>query len=249
MLGHPLPNAPDDQMLLQRLIDQLGHHTVQLAATPAHWSIESCLIPAGNDVEDYVVTGAGFGRPFLVHTEDRSEPNHPRREIPFTLMQNADRLYSGGQKATGGGTKHTAAEIIFYRRGTVTSPWWARLVPIPATSGDYKVWYDTVYEFGALSDSPGLQFFHHLVRTQTALSVLPFCAWQDAAPEKNAQVWQLRYSAIRDSLLHDEAIYQKQFNEYRSQQTREGVSSKLPYGWSEEQGGFGIGGMVSGWGY
>jgi hypothetical protein len=37
-LGNPLPSAPDDQILLRLLTDQLAHHSAQLVNTRNHWS-------------------------------------------------------------------------------------------------------------------------------------------------------------------------------------------------------------------
>jgi len=247
-LGNPNPQAPDDGMLLNFLVDQLLHHQAQLQNTRNHWGLESYTLTTSPGQEDYIVTGAQFGRPFLVYTQDLTNPYHNRCEIPFTLMQDADQRYQGSQQ-TGSASQWSAAEMVFYRRGTASPAWYARPVPIPNASGDYVVWFEQNYEFGSLGDSPGLASFHHLVRVQTAMSGLPHCEWGAITIEGNPKAWELKTRAIRDSLVHDEAIYQKQFDAYKAMGSRDGVTERLGYGEDfESEWGYGGGRMVSGWG-
>ena len=247
-LGNPNPNAPDDGMLLNLLIDQLLHHQAQLQNTRNHWGIESFTLSVSSGTEDYVVTGANFGRPFLVYTQDLTNPYHVRCEIPFSLMQDADQGYYGPQQ-TGSAYPWSAVEMVFYRRGIASPIWYARPVPIPNASGDYCVWYEQNYEFGSLGDSPGLQSFHHLVRVQTAISALPDCEWGGVSIEANPKAWELKAKSRRDALLHDEAIYQKQFDIYKTMGSRDGVTDKIGFGADyEEEWGYGGGRMIDGYG-
>lgn len=244
-LGHPLPSAPDDPIILQVLIEAFQHHHAELGNVAAHWNVDHWRLQAAQNQEDYLISAANFGRPFLAYTVDDTDEFHVRCEVPFSLLQNADRRYAGSATAYSS-DKHSAAEICFFRTSSV---WYARLVPIPNGSGDYEVWYDQSYTYAAPSETPGLEAFHHLVRIQAALSLLPHAAWRGITMIENPNLWQIKASAIRDSLLHDEAIYQKQFNEYRSQMSREGVSSKLAYGWQTEGDDWGVGRMIPGIGW
>lgn len=247
-LGNPNPHAPSDLMLLNLLIDQLLHHQAQLQNTRNHWGIESFTLPVSAGVEDYPVTAANFGRPFLVHTQDTANTYHQRVEIPFSLMQDADQGYTGPQQ-TGSASQWSAVEMVFYRKGITSPAWYARPVPIPNASGEYLVWYEQFYEFGALSDRPGLSPFHHLVRVQTALSALPDCEWAAISIEKNPKAWELKARARKESLLHDEAIFQKQFDRYITMGSRDGVTDKIGYGADyEADWNYGGGRMVDGYG-
>lgn len=246
-LGNPDTDAPTSLVLLNLLIDQLLHHHAQLVNTRNHWSVESWSMTVSEGVEDYVIGASNFGRPFLVYTADDTDTYHTRREIPFSLMQDADQRYFGPQQ-TQSSAAHSAVEMVFYRREGIG--WYARPVPIPGASGTYTVWYETNYTYGSLSDTPGLESFHHLLRVQTAIAALPHCAWRDIAVDKNAKAWELKTKALALSLTHDEQMFQKQFDIYRAQSSREAVSAKLGYGWEFEAdyGEGGVGSMINGYG-
>ena len=247
-LGNPNPHAPSDVMLLNYLIDQLLHHQAQLQNTRQHWGIESFTLTTQPDVEDYAITAQNFGRPFLVHTQDSTDPFHRRVEIPFSLMQDADQRYWGPQRSNSV-YKWSAVEMVFYRQGTAQPAWRVRPVPIPNSSGEYRVWYEMNYDFGALDDKPGLECFHHLVRVQTAISALPDCAWGMISIEKAPKLWEVKVKAKRDALLHDEAIFQKQFDRYITMGTRDGVLAKIGYGADYENEWYpNTGRMIPDWG-
>lgn len=246
-LGQPLPNGPDDQTLLTLLVDQLMHHSAQLVNTRNHWAIEKWTLTVSSGLEDYIISAQNFGRPFLIYTTNDADTYHVRREVPFSLMQDADRRYSGPQQATtSDGSGHSAAEFVFYRKEG--QGWFARPVPIPASTGTYEVWYETNYGYGSLGDTPGLEAFHHLVRVQTAIAALPFCRWHHLAPNEDAKAWNIQVGAIRDALLHDEMKFQKAFNDYKAQASREGVSGKIGYAQDYEYSPFGVGTMTNGYG-
>lgn len=244
-LNEPGPQTPSDAKLLNILIEHLSNHINQLNNTQQHWSVDKLTLTTSANQEDYSIGGPTFGRPFLVYTTDSTNPYHVRWEVPFSLMQNADQLYWGPQQ-TVSVYPHSAEEIIFYRR---SDQWYARIVPIPNQTGTYEVWYENNFEFGSLGDSPGLGAFHHLIRTQTALSALPYCAWGKASLMDNPEAWQLMIQMLRESLQHDEAIYQKEFNQYKAQSTREGVGARKGYGdWYEWGDGLYPGRMIDRWG-
>lgn len=246
LLGHPLPDGPDDQQLIQLLVDQLLHHHAQLINTRNHWAVDKWTLSTSSGTEDYIVAAANFGRPFLCYTVDSSDPYHMRREVPITLMQDADRRYAGPAK-TDSSLPHTAVEFAFYRKQGLG--WYVRSVPIPSSSSDYEIWFETNYDYTAPSEEPGLASFHHLVRVQTALAALPFCRWRDVNPVTSPQAWQLQVGALRDSLLHNELKFQKEFDNYKANSSREGVNTKMGYAPGYEQDMFGAGRIVQGYGY
>lgn len=229
-LGGPNPHQPTDPQLLNIYIDHIANHCAQLQNTRSHWSIGHCPLEVSPGTEDYEITAGDFGRPFLVYTTDATDTHHVRCEIPFSLLQDADQRYQGPQQVDSQG--HSAVEICFFREGPSSPVWKARPVPIPGAPATYEIFYEAGYKFGSLGDSPGLDLFHHLVRVQTALSALPLCAWGDISIRQNPKAWQLQMQTFRDSLLHDEIVFQKQFDSFRAQSTREGVSRKRGEGWS-----------------
>lgn len=248
-LGEPGPQTPSDAHLLNILIEHINNHCAQLQNTRNHWSVGHWQLGVSAGVEDYVVSAADFGRPFLVYSVDSADSFHVRREIPFTFLQDADQRYWGPQQ-TYSTYPWSAAGISFYRLSPSAPAWYARVTPIPGVSGIYEVFYEANYEFGSLGDSPGLSPFHHLIRVQTALSALPLCAWSDISITKDPKSWRLQHDTLRDVLLHDEAAYQAQFDAYKSQSTRDGVNNKIGYGYDYESGDdYGVGAMVNGWGW
>lgn len=248
-LKEPDPQKPSDPQILNILLEHIYDHCAQLQNTANHWSIGWTQINASQGTEDYPITAGDFGRPFLVYTDDPSNDFHHRREIPFSLLQNVEQLYQGPEQSGSGGTAHSACEISFFRKTPSSPAWYARLTPIPGESSVYQVGYEANYEFGSLGDSPGVSSFHHLIRVQTALSVLPLCEWGDISIMSNPDKWRLQAEAIRVTLLHDEEIYQKRFDSYKANSSRAGVSQKRGVGWEYEEGWGGGGRMVDGYGW
>ncbi len=247
MLGHPMTNSPDDAVILQALIDEFSQHTAELGNTNNNWSVDSWVLETSPGTEDYIVTAPNaapqnFGRPLLVYTVDETEPFHIRCEIPISLLQNADHLYIGPEKALSTNT-HTAAVMCFYRKDNI---WYVRVTPIPNAVCRYVVWYETFYEFGSVGDEPGLKNFHHLVRTNAALKVLPDCQWRNANFETSPQNWSLMFDARLKILGASALRYQKEFNEYRAEMSKESVTAKLQYGYMSEGDDFGYGRMIDG---
>ncbi len=245
-LGNPLPNSPDDQQILLSLTDQLTHHSAQLVNTRNHWSVDKWTLTVQSGLEDYLITANNFGRPFVCYTIDLSDPYHVRREIPFSLLQDADKRYQGPQQNFSV-SKHSAVEMVFYRKEG--QGWYVRPVPIAGDSSQYEIWFETMYEYGSMGDAPGATAFHHLVRVQTAIAMLPFCHWPGISPQEDAKTWQIQVAAMRDSLLHDEIKFQKVFDVYKSQLSREGVNGKLGYANDYEYRPYAVGVMVNGYGF
>jgi hypothetical protein len=248
-LKEPDPHKPSDHQILNILIEHIYDHCAQLQNTANHWSIGWTQINATPGVEDYAITAGDFGRPFLVYTDDQSNDFHHRREIPFSMLQNVDQWYQGPEKSGSSATTHSACEISFFKKTPSSPSWWARFTPIPGESSLYQVGYEANYEFGSLGDSPGVSSFHHLIRVQTALSVLPLCEWGEMSIMSNPDKWRLQAEALRVTLLHDEEIYQKRFDSYKANSSRAGVSQKRGVGWQYEEEGGHVGAMVDGWGW
>jgi len=248
-LGEPNPHKPSDPQLLNLLIDHIADHQAQLQNTRNHWSIGWTEINVSSGTEDYIIAPSDFGRPFLVYTIDASDPFHQRREIPFSLLQDTEQRYQGPQQ-TQSASRHSAVEISFYRQTPSSPTWMARFTPIPGESSSYMVGYEANYEFGALSDSPGLSPFHHLIRAETALAALPLCEWGEISILKNPAAWKMQSDSLRQSLMVELGRFQKQFDSYKAMSSREGVSQKRGVGHCyEEEWGYGGGVIVNGYGW
>lgn len=247
-LGNPLAESPGDSAILQALTDHLMNHQASLVNTRNHWAIDRWRLAVSDGAEDYIVAAGNFGRPFLVYSVDDTDNYHWRREVPFSLLQDADQRYQGPQKSSSA-APDSAVQMVFYRRDGLG--WYVRPIPIPAASGEYDVWFETNYQYTGLSDSPGLEAFHHLVRIQAALSVLPDCEWDGIRKRDNPNLWQQEAAARATALMRDEALFKQQFDTYRAMSSRESVNSKLGYGWSyeEESASLGIGQMTGGYGW
>ena len=245
-LNQPNPDAPSEPQIIEVLIDTLMNMHAALVNTQNHWAVNHWTLNVSSGTEDYVVAAADFGRPFLVHSVDASDSYHVRREVPLTLLQDADQLYRGPQQ-TYSTYEWSAAEMVFYRRA---GSWYARPVPIPGASASYKVWYETdTYSYAAPSDEPGLKAFHHLVRCEAALSLLPYCRWGAVSPvdRETAPLWANQAKALEMALGKDLAAYRQQFDSYRAQSQRGGVTSRQFYG--DDGWGDAGGRMTDGWGW
>jgi hypothetical protein len=229
-LGSPNSHQPSDPQLLNIYIDHVANHCAALSNTRSHWAVDRWELDVSEATEDYLVTAQNFGRPFLVYTTDASDTHHVRREIPFSLLQDTDQRYQGPQQVAQ--QDHSAVTISFFKLGAASPQWVARVTPIPGDTATYEVMYEAVYNLASLDDAPGLSPFHQLIRVQTALAALPLCAWGDISIKSNPTAWRLQYDTLRDTFLHDEAIFQKQFDSYRALSMREGVSRKRGEGWS-----------------
>lgn len=249
-LNRPEQNAPDDQQLLTLLIDQLQQMHAQLVNTRNQWAANSLVLTTAQGVEDYLISASDFGRPYLIYTDDATDPYHRRTEIPIRLMADADQIYTG-PKQTFSASQWSAVETIFYRTG---QNWYVRPVPIPGNNGRYIIWYETnTYNYASPSDVAGLAAFHNLVRCQVALSALPYCEWGEITPRRRETMaqWQMMASSLRDALASDAVRYQREFDLYRSNATREQINDRLGYGWDYEDdmyGSLGVGVMTGGWG-
>lgn len=230
-LLYPEPNTPADPDLLNIMLEKVSDHCLQLNNTQNHWSVATIPLSVAPGVEDYPVpVDSGFGRPFLVYTIDPSDPYHRRREIPFTLMQNADQNYRGPQQSQV--QEHSAVEMSFYRTPASNPQWYVRLTPIPGAVADYQLLFESIYDpqAASLGDQPGLTPFHHLIRVETALDALPGCAWGKLSVREDREGWKLQCATLADVFTAAIAKYQKQFDAYKAQMVREGVTQKKGVG-------------------
>ncbi len=254
-LNYPETETPSDTQLLEVMIDHLMNHHTELANTRNPWLVSSFPLNVSSGTEDHIVSAQDFGRPFLVYSNDPTDPYFVRREIPIRLMQDFDQAYHGPQQ-TLSTYPASAEQIAFYRQN---NNWYARVSPIPGASGNYVVWYEvSTYTYASPQDQAGLTAFHNLIRVQTCLSALPMCRWAgDISPistkEQNRAAWSLQADALGKSLLLDEQRFNAAFALYKQNSSREQVTDRLGFGWEyEDEWSGGRGGTMagnSGWGF
>lgn len=233
LLDEPSAQVPSDRTLFELLSNQVVHHETQLQNSGAQWGVESYPLTVASGTEDYLVTAADFGKPFLVYTEDTTDPYMPRVEIPFAMLQNTDQFYQGPAQLYATSSEiFTAACISFYRR---TDAWYVRVTPVPGGTATYRIWYETAPKAPeSLGDTPGLSPFHHLIRAQTALAALPYCAWGDiridSKDKEMREVWKAKTQSLAMALNTQVVQFQAQFSTYLGTLMQAGVERRQGFG-------------------
>lgn len=233
LLDEPAEGAPSQRILWSLLENQVNHHKTQLQNSAAQWDVNSWPLVTAAGVEDYLVTATDFGKPFWTHTEDTSQPQLARVEIPFAMLQNADMFYNGPvQPYISSSDLFGAACISFYRSA---GSWYARITPVPGGSVTYRVWYETAPGTTLNpGDSPGLSPFHHLIRAKTALAALPYCGWgdvrNDATDKAKAMAWERKVKALSMAIGGQAADFEKQFETYLATLAEAGVERRSAFG-------------------
>lgn len=243
LLDDPDPHKPSDPKLFEFFGNQVMHHKTRLQNSGSPWDVDDHLLEVAAGQEDYPLPISEFGKPFLVYTEDQTDQFRPRVEIPFALIQNTDLFYAGPRQVhSNNSNTNTAVTFTFYRK---QGSFYARVTPIPGGSTAYRIWHEVApAPPGSLGDTPGLTPFHHLIRVQTAIAGLPYCAWGnlriDAEKDKHAERWQAKVRLLGDVFIKQETQFDREFSTY--------IGSLMQAG-AEAREGFGDGYLDDDWGY
>lgn len=235
LLDYPSAQRPSDPMIFELFSNQVQHHISQLQNSASPWSVADFPLTAAANVEEYPVPVTDFGKPFMVYSEDASQPYRPRIEIPFCLLQNADQFYQGPPLLyPSADNQPRAAVMSFYKR---PDGYYLRITPIPGGYATYRIWYETEPSGPAsLGDNPGVSAFHHLIRVQTAAAALPYSAWGllavDAADDKHVKRWETKCKALGAVLAKQEGQFQRQFDTYIGSLMQAGLEARD--GWGDE---------------
>ena len=233
LLDEPAEGTPSQRILWSILQNQIFHHKAQLQNSSAQWDVNSWPLITQPGVEDYLVTATDFGKPFWTHTEDLSQPQLARVEIPFAMVQNTDMFYQGPvQPYLSSSDLFSASVISFY---STAGSWYARITPVPGGNVTYRVWYEVTP--GAplsIGDSPGISPFHHLIRVKTELAALAYCGWgdvrSDAEDPRKAQAWDRKTKALGAALGLQMADFERQFETYLGTLAQAGVERRSAFG-------------------
>jgi hypothetical protein len=243
LLDNPDPDKPSDPKLFEFFGNQVMHHKSRLQNSGAPWDVEEYLLEVSAGTEDYIVPVGDFGKPFLVYSEDQTDQFRPRVEIPFSLIQNTDMFWSGPRQVHANNSNtNTAVAFTFFKKA---GGFYARVTPIPGGSTAYKIWYEVApAPPGSLGDTPGITPFHHLIRIQTAIAGLPYCAWGDlrvdAEKDKHVDRWKTKITMFGAVFKDQEAKFDREFSTY--------IGSLMQSG-AEAREGFGDEYMMDDWGY
>jgi len=248
LLDDPDPHKPSNPKLFEFFGNQVMHHKTRLQNSGAPWDVMDYLLTVSAGTEDYIVEVGDFGKPFLVYTEDQTDEFRPRVEIPFSMIQNTDLFWSGPRQvhATNDNT-NTAVAMTFYRK---SGGFYARVTPIPGGSTSYRIWYEVAPSPpGSLASTEGLTPFHHLIRMQTALASLPYCAWGnlriDAEKDKHVDRFKAKVGMLATAFKDQEEKYDREFSTYigslmmSSAEARDGFGDEYMDDWGYDVGGFG----------
>lgn len=229
LLGEPDDDSPKEHVIYQSFYNQMQHHVAQLNNTQASWGVQKFTLTLQPGTEDYLIAAADFGKAFWCYTLNPTDQYNWRREIPFYQLMNLDMAYQGPQQSSFSGVPSDAVALAFYR---IQETNWVRVVPMPAGVNYIEIWYETVLPDSVSGgDTYGLTPFHHLIRVQTGLSVLPHCNWGNIRIDNdNAKAWQLKQQVLQSALLRDEAKFQTEFVRYIGTLTESGIVGRDAFG-------------------
>ncbi len=229
-LDYPSPETLKNQLLLLKLQEKTEHYFNEMSLTDRNWFLETYILHAPADKDDYVVGIEDWGRAINAETMDDTDPNHYRREVELIDLQDRDLFYKGPDKAltlTGTSVKHTARCIAQFRdpkSGDVH----LLVTPKPGLAADYKLYYepDRPVPASLTSNVRLLDNFRNLLITDLALTCLPYCRLE--GPFKND---------LAGTLASDLQAYGRVFEEYIQNDRQQQISQKLVWGNDRENNG------------
>lgn len=218
-LGEPSAQRPSSRQMLQATLNHCQSLFNQISNSNEPWAIggSDLVLTVSPGVEEYALSGGPtMGKPFVMYTQDLSNPAHIERMIPAYELQNLLLSNDGPRNGLylwptwSGTSNHTALGVAFYEKGGVDG-WYARIRPVPQLVAQYRIIYGlgNWVQQAALSSSPVLSEHHHLIETRIAQSVLAMTRWTD--DEDADRKTRAEYAAM---LNNDEAQFRRDFEIY-----------------------------------
>lgn len=213
-LGDPYQHAPSQRHILRYVLDQTQSLFNQIANSNETWAVSDTTLTVSPNVEEYQLQITG--KPFLMYTQDLSNPSHYERPIRVYDLQNLLLSYEGPRNgaymfpAFAYSSNHTAAGVAFYQKDGADG-WFARIRPVPQLSAQYRIIYGigNWADSAALQSAPVLSEHHHLIEVRAAKAALPLARWSD---DRKADVEQQKSLAM--GLMAEEAQYLVDFQRY-----------------------------------
>jgi len=229
-LGEPSAQRPSQRQLLQATLNHCQSLFNQISNSNEAWAVATndLILTVTPNQDTYTLNGGPTaGKPFVMYTQDPSNPAHIERMIPTYKLENLLLAYDGPRNGLFywpsyyGTSNHTALGVSFYEKGGVDG-WYCRIRPVPQLSAQYRIVYGlgNWVQQAALSSSPVLSEHHHLLETRIAQSVLPMTRWTDD-PEADRKT-RMEYAA---ALAMDNQQFTEDFQIY----LRSTVESRITF--------------------
>lgn len=201
-LDDPMAQRPSDRALLLLLSTQVQRFMNRLNLSGRSWAVDEVDLVVGANVEDYPVPADNFGKALEVRTVDPGNASHVVADVMFTELTDINLNWPWPRNIANSlfnwdGSRHTASRIAFYRRAGLNDVY-ARVMPVPQGSAQYKILYQ-IGEFGStvpLDESVLLPEHHPLIEIRTALAALPHCWWSDDKADNTERRKQLAMALV-----------------------------------------------------
>jgi hypothetical protein len=223
LLLYPPAGSVPNHLILDRLRDKLDYYLTALNITNENWFLQRSILTVqpNTDEFDFDVTG----KPILCVTMDSSDPYHIEREIEIVTVQDRDLYYMGPKQGMSSGTfPHVATSIsIFYDQDRGQRI--AKVTPQHTQVAQYLIWLqpETLAPPRMADNFPMLENFMNLIKTDTALSLLPAIAGEGN---------DTKVEAIQGQLMRDMARYDQQFQTWKMTAFAEQAGPRR--GWATE---------------
>lgn len=241
-LDYPPFDRLKPQILLLKMREKVDHYFNRMNLTDRNWFLDNLTLTVDSASDEYLISTSQWGRPILCETQDLSDPQHIRREVPIIDLQDRRLLYEGTQSASQASTsllKHTATSFTFFRKpdGSIRT----KLTPQPSDTADYVFWYEPNRPIPILlaSNLTFLEQFNNLLVVDLSLSCLPYCNYDAIIYDSSNQSYRRRTKAdvLRESLGRDFQLYLQTFEEYIQNDTQQKTERKQLWGESPPTGG------------
>lgn len=222
-LDYPSPETLKNQLLLLKLQEKVEHYFNEMSLTDRNWFLETTILHAKPNEDDYIIPVSDWGRAVNAETMDLTDPYHYRREIEIIDVQDRNLFYRGTDKAfttVGNSVKHTAMSLGQFRDPN-TGEIHILMTPVPSIAADYRIFYEPnrPVPAGLTANLKFLDNFRNLLITDLALTCLPYARLDDPFKTDLAQ-----------TLASDLQAYGRVFEEYIQQDRQEQICSKLVWG-------------------
>src|SRR5262247_1090720 len=214
-LLEPHPAKPSEPVIWNALKQNARLLFNMALNTPVSWATESHILDVNENDDTYLLPAANFGKDILVETIDPADPNHVPRPVRRMSLQssllggNSPYIQNWDHTYQMLGEKHSAQTFVFTRDSAIGNVS-IRVLPVPHTSAQYKIWYETAEPNAtALDNYFPILAGQDLLCLRVSLSCLPGAEWSEMTPEQCAEKRQeLGMTLGADVKAHTDAYRQ-----------------------------------------
>lgn len=200
LLGEPYEGAPSLHRIIGAYLRHEGQMFLRLSNTGTAWAVKSFELVSDPDTDTYDVEAssqpiADFGKPLFV-IRSTNNTNVPYVEVLFSDLrqQSYGVIPETISDVTPAGVYSPSIErLSFYREGAVNPVNKVKINPVPKTAQTYTITY-SVGNVGRGDDLDSTYAIPELsawVELHTAMSLLPYCKWDESADVNAAQKKEL----------------------------------------------------------